>query len=505
MPLRRRPAERDPTTGPADGAPAGDGVSPHDARGRAAESRVAVSTAEDRCFVHSDCVRRRPGRWIKPFVGVPVALAIMSTLGAGTVRADNTLESSEPADGSTLEAAPSEVVLRFVDPVDPATVTIELVAADESSTALPNPAQGADDRSVRAALPSGLSGLTTVRWKMVATDGHVMSGRFTFTVGSGAGSTTSTVGPGGDEGPGGIVDESPGGPTYGQSTPEVVRWMNRLAGYLALIAVGGLVVAEMFFASGVLHQRRAETVIRVGAAALVISPLVQTLSFVGDVRGTGFIAAIPHVFGAFDTTPGSMMLMRTVIGGVLAYLLLIALPRDGSRTLSMMVLGCGGLYLFTLAYAGHSRSKGAPWLGVPLDVAHTAAAVAWLGGLVALLVVALPGADGARAAVMFQRFSGVARLSVMVIVGTGIVQALRLHTGILTLVTTTHGRLLVLKIALVVGMLRIADLNRRRLERRRGPEPRATVSPRLVRASLTEAAVGALVVAVTAALVTSSF
>lgn len=466
-----------------------------------------MSSVVECCFVHSGCVRRRLGRWIKALFVVPILTAIASTMWVAEVRADNTLESSEPADGSNLETAPAEVILRFVDPVDPATVTIELVAADESSTALPNPAQGSDERSVRATLPSGLTGLTTVRWKMVAADGHVMSGRFRFTIGSGTASTTSTVASGGvdDAGSGGAPGGPPDGPSYGESTPEVVRWANRLAGYLALLAVGGLVVAEMFFASGVLHQRRAETVIRVGSAALVLSPLVQTLSFVGDVRGTGFLAAIPHVFGAFDTTPGSMMLMRTLIGGVLAYLLLIALPRDGSRTLSMMVLGCGGLYLFTLAYAGHSRSKGAPWLGVPVDVAHTAGAVAWLGGLFALLVVALPGADGARAAMMFQKFSGVARMSVMVIVGTGIVQALRLHTGITTLVTTTHGRLLVLKIALVVGMLRIADLNRRRLERRRGPDPRPMVSTRLVRASLTEAAVGALVVAVTAALVTASF
>lgn len=446
----------------------------------------------------------------KAVVLCAVPLAFASGWGVGAVRADNTLESSVPADGATLETAPSEVVLTFVDSVDPATVTIELVAADESATALPNPAQGPDERSVRAALPGGLSGLTTVRWKMVATDGHVMSGRFRFTIGSVAVSTTSTVVSGGkDDGAGGVSDEptegASDGPAYGRSTPEIIRWTNRLAGYLALIVVGGLVVAEMFFASGVLYQRRAENMIRIGSALLVVSPLVQTMSFVGDVRGTGLPAAVPHVFSAFDTTPGSMMLMRTVIGGVLAYLLLVALPRDGSRSLSMMVLGCGGLYLFTLAYAGHSRSKGAPWLGVPLDVAHTAAAVAWLGGLIALLLVALPGADPTKAGMMFARFSTVARTSVLVIIATGSVQALRLHTGIVTLLTTSHGRLLVLKVLLVVGMLRIADLNRRRLERRRGPDGRAAVGPRLVRASLTEAAIGALVVAVTAALVTASF
>jgi len=438
---------------------------------------------------------------------VPIALTLAALTGAGAVSADNTLESSNPSDGSTVSSAPTEVVLTFANAVDPATVTVELIAADESVVTLANPAQGSDDKSVRVPLPAGLSGVTTIRWKMVATDGHVMSGRFQFTIGSGDASTTTVPGgdSGGDDGTGSDDPGTDSGPVYGASTPEPVRWINRLLGYLAILGVGGLVVAEMFFASGVLYQRRAESIIRVGAVLLVVSPLVQTLSFVGDVRGSSLISASPNLFSAFDTTPGSMMLMRTLVGAVLAYLLMVALPRDGSRTLSMMVLGCGGLYLFTLAYAGHSRSKGAPWLGIPLDVVHTAAAVAWLGGLMALLVVALPGADGPRASAMFQRFSRVARLSVAALVVTGSLQALRLHTGIVTLVTTSHGRLLVLKVLLVAGMLRIADINRRRLERRRGPEGRLVVTPQLVRASLTETALGGVVVAVTAALVTSSF
>lgn len=442
---------------------------------------------------------------------VPIALALAALTGAGAVSADNTLESSNPSDGSTVSSAPTEVVLTFANAVDPATVTVELIATDESVVTLANPAQGSDDKSVRVPLPAGLSGVTTVRWKMVATDGHVMSGRFQFTIGSGDVSTTTVTG-GDSSGDAGTGSGDPGtdsaadsGPVYGASTPEPVRWVNRLLGYLAILGVGGLVVAEMFFASGVLYQRRAESIIRVGAVLLVLSPLVQTLSFVGDVRGSSLISALPNLFSAFDTTPGSMMLMRTLVGAVLAYLLMVALPRDGSRSLSMMVLGCGGLYLFTLAYAGHSRSKGAPWLGIPLDVVHTAAAVAWLGGLMALLVVALPGADGPRASAMFQRFSRVARLSVAALVVTGSLQALRLHTGIVTLVTTSHGRLLVLKVLLAAGMLRIADINRRRLERRRGPEGRLVVTPQLVRASLTETALGGVVVAVTAALVTSSF
>lgn len=436
-------------------------------------------------------------------VATAAALWLMSPVGP--VRADNALESSSPGNGETVSSAPGEMILTFVSSVDLGTIAVELVASDESATPLSNLSLGSSDRVVRVPLPPGLTGLVSLRWKLMATDGHVMSGRVQFTIGAAAGSstTTSAAPSGGEESSGG--GDSVGGRAYGRSTPEIVRWLTRLVGYSALLMVGGLVVAEMFFASGVLYQHRAETIIRYGALALVVAPLVQTLSFVGDVRGSSFLGALPHVLSSFETTPGAMLMMRTVVGAVLGYLLMIALPRDGSRTLSMMVLACGGLYLFTLAYAGHSRSMGAPWLGIPLDMAHSAAAIAWLGGLVALLVVALPTSDGERALALFQRFSRLARPAVAVLVVSGAVQTIRLHTGITTLFTTSHGHWLVLKIGLVVAMLRVADVNRSRLGRTRGREGRPVLSRAVVRASLTEAGIGAAVVAVTAVVVGASF
>jgi putative copper export protein len=64
-----------------------------------------------------------------------------------------------------------------------------------------------------------------------------------------------------------------------------------------------------------------------------------------------------------------------------------------------------------------------------------------------------------------------------------------------------------LKIAVVAGMLKIADINRKRLLRRLDPDAPATEKriSLLWRASVTEIATGGIVLAVTAALVTSSF
>ena len=86
---------------------------------------------------------------------------------------------------------------------------------------------------------------------------------------------------------------------------------------------------------------------------------------------------------------------------------------------------------------------------------------------------------------------------------TGVVQTARLHGGVTTLVTGAHGVLLLLKIALVALMIRLAARNRGVLA---GHATATLTDDRrtrelLVRTSLTETAYGLGIVALTAVLV----
>jgi len=107
----------------------------------------------------------------------------------------------------------------------------------------------------------------------------------------------------------------------------------------------------------------------------------------------------------------------------------------------------------------------------------------------------------------FTRFGRAATIAVPVIVGTGVVQTLRLHGGITSLFSQSHGRVLLLKLVFVVAMLALANKSRQLNLRRIADEPArlATRRRQLVRAGLTECAVGGVVVAVTAALVSANF
>jgi len=165
------------------------------------------------------------------------------------------------------------------------------------------------------------------------------------------------------------------------------------------------------------------------------------------------------------------------------------------------------MYLIALAFSGHSRTMAWPVLGVPADIVHTGAAAIWLGGLAVLALLIVPVAPLATSVAAYRQFGTFARYAVIAIVATGVIQTLRLHGNIVSLFTETHGRILLLKIAVVAAMLKVADINRKRLLRRLDPDAPSTERriSLLWRASITEVATGGIVIAITAALVTSSF
>jgi copper transport protein len=122
---------------------------------------------------------------------------------------------------------------------------------------------------------------------------------------------------------------------------------------------------------------------------------------------------------------------------------------------------------------------------------HLVAAAVWLGGLVALLA---SGRGLGSAAV--RRFSTVALTCVAVLVSTGVVQAWRRVGSTAALTDNGYGRLLLLKLGLVIATLAAAAAVRHRLRR-----SRAALSLPLHRGLLIEAALGVTVLGVTSALV----
>lgn len=424
----------------------------------------------------------------------------LSLAMAAPASAHNEFVSSSPADGAVLEQSPAQWLVTFTKDVPLDSASGEIVGPDGSITTLSTPSYGASQTEISFALPPALSGVHTARWRLVSVDGHVISGRATFTVGA-----SGALNPDGSGILGDSASASVGDPT--NPAPEPVRWALRFIGYAALLALGGLLVSELYIVEGVFGALRDRPLIKLIAGALVGVPLLQMLFFLGDVFGTSVFGALTHLTDVFATTPGSMFAARTMLGGVLAYQLLTIMRGRPTFNDQRLIVITAGLYALTQAYTGHSRSRAVPLIGIPADTVHLIAASVWLGGLAILVFIVAPLLDTRDLWRSFERYGRVAKIAVISLVVTGIIQTLRLHGGIGTLFTQSHGQLLLLKIAIVAVMLRLGDLNRRRMTTKIKDNPNL-MDKRLalvVRMGTVEAVTGAGVLAVTAALVTASF
>lgn len=440
-------------------------------------------------------------------LGIAIGVSLM--VSDQVALAHNAIDSSSPADGESVTAPLNEWVISFTNDVPLNSASAEIINSDGVRTALTNPAHGDSEKIVRFALPENISGAISGRWRLVSTDGHVVSGRVQFTITSGsATNSASTTSPSQNS----STTDTPVNSQVQDSSffgfaQEPTRWALRLTGYSALFLLGGLLFAQFNFAQGILSDPKALLTARGSALALTIVPAVQGLVFVSDLNDSSLFSAIFSINDALSSTPGSMFLLRAVSGGAFIYLIAQRPIHNFSATFTKLASVNVLVYLTTLSYTGHARSFGTPWLGIPVDMAHTAASAVWLGGLIVLIFLVAPKIENEKILGVFVKFGDIAKFAVITIIVTGVIQTLRLHGGITTLFTSSHGRILLLKLVVVALMLKVGDINRRRLIRYAGSPSVAIDRKRalLVRASYTEAVIGAVAVAVTAALVTASF
>jgi methionine-rich copper-binding protein CopC len=122
-------------------------------------------------------------RWLARVVAVAVLMGAAVLVTAATASAHAALLLTDPADGARLAAPPSSVTLMFNQPVLGIGAVMEVVGPGG------NVGEGAPrlvDREVQQALRANApDGSYRVEWRVTSIDGHVISGTFGYTVGSG--------------------------------------------------------------------------------------------------------------------------------------------------------------------------------------------------------------------------------------------------------------------------------------------------------------------------------
>ena len=144
---------------------------------------------------------------------------------------------------------------------------------------------------------------------------------------------------------------------------------------------------------------------------------------------------------------------------VVAASLLIAVASRGALA-ALSALGA----LVPVALVGHSIALEHPYLNVLVDVLHLAAAAAWFGGLVGLVMLSR---GTSRRSDLFanavRRFSSLAATVLAVLVLAGSVLAWQIVGSWQGLVESGYGQVLLAKIALAAVAVAIATYNRFRL------------------------------------------
>ena len=110
-----------------------------------------------------------------------------------------------------------------------------------------------------------------------------------------------------------------------------------------------------------------------------------------------------------------------------------------------------------------SDAIGGPWEIAKIGATglHVLATCAWLGGLVALAAVLIPGEKVQELDRLIPRFSRVAQLSVVILVVTGIVHALAVAGGVYQLASSRYGLVLLIKITIFGLMLLMGNEGRK--------------------------------------------
>ena len=109
-----------------------------------------------------------------------VATAAFALSLAGAAAAHSRPETTAPADGEVVAAAPAVIAISFDKPMR--VTTIELTGADGDAFALERTDGMAPVTDFEATPPPLPAGHYTVRWRGLSEDGHAMSGRFSFEI-----------------------------------------------------------------------------------------------------------------------------------------------------------------------------------------------------------------------------------------------------------------------------------------------------------------------------------
>jgi copper transport protein len=393
------------------------------------------------------------------------ALSLLVVAGAsmlvpGSVLAHAYLDHADPAPGSTVAQAPTQLRLTFSEQVDNAFSQVHVLNARRETVDLGDSAVASDDphAMVVSVQPGLTDGVYTVAWRTLsADDGHSESGAYTLIFG---------VAPGGA----GVVQPQSSVAEFSAETALARWWLYLAAGLL----FGPLLAWQIVFrpllqgddgAARVVALARTRRLVSLGAVALVAGTLYAALAQAASASGLPLWSVVGLPLHDVLTSGHYASIWWPRLS--LALLCLVLLVWRGVDGLAGdLVLATTPAVLLTSSLASHAAAvPGWSPLAIAADWLHFMATSAWLGGLASVVFVlpAVVRAGDTPGAGLFAkpvaRFSNLALVCVVAVALTGAFQAWLELGSWGALVQTAYGLSVSAKIALTVLMLGFGSFN----------------------------------------------
>lgn len=360
-------------------------------------------------------------------VAMLVAMVVLAMPGRALAHA--ALVATDPADGAVLTQGPGQFSLTFSEPVSPLVLT--LVRPDGSQLALTS--FRLKDQTVEIDNPETLkSGTHVLSWRVVSVDGHPVGGSALFSIGAPSAA-----------------------PVAGEAVDWTLRamvWVARLFLYAGLfLGVGGAFALAWLAEGRRCGQRFVAAALLFGLASAPLSLGLQGLDGLGAPLAQ---FAAPTVW---KTALETSFVWTVVIGLIALGLALVSLAgpsglRKLSASAALLAVGAA------LAVSGHASAAEPQWLTRPLVFLHGTAIAFWAGSLAPLgLALRQQPAEGK---VFLRRFSRAILPVVAVLAASGIVLAIIQVQQPEALIHTAYGRLLLLKLTLLLFLFTLAAINR---------------------------------------------
>jgi copper transport protein len=367
-----------------------------------------------------------------------LGLVVTGIAGHGVdAHAHSGLETSEPADGATLDASPEVVTLTFTEEPDPSLARVQLV--DQSGRLIPDTTtEGVpgDPHSIQVVTGELPEGAYTVIWRVVSRiDGHATAGLVSF----GVGVPPLEVPPARATR---AAEEQPVSPLEVSG-----RWI-LLVGLVLLL--GTTTIGARVFPTLPAAVRRAMVLaLLIAVAGLAVLAVAQR-----DAAQVGLAAFL-------ETATGRGVLWRGIALIVVTIGVVLCVTSRG-RTAGPFVaaIGTGGAMLAEVA-SGHAGSATLAWAEVAAQWGHVAAVGVWIGGLAALLL-GIRGTTDATKASAVRRFSRVGGIALVAVIVTGTIRAFDELDAIGDLFSTSYGQILLVKLGALGGLVALGAVNRYR-------------------------------------------